>query len=176
MRHLPIVAPIVAHADISAPSDRVHCDRFATTLTAEACAGRTLAVKLRPGHTRAVPMQGIARHAPCAGCALGAEARTRLGMKGRPGRVDAVDLSAQALIPLQSESFEYSRTARLAPTDADARALVECGWVRGERGWIDPHGQLFSDEAAARIAGHERTVLSMIPKNKRPLALREHAR
>lgn len=172
MRHLPIVA----HADISAPSDRVYCGRFATALTAEACASRTLAVKLRPGYTRAVPMQGIARHAPCAGCALGAEARARLGMKGRPGRVDAVDLSAQALIPLQSESFEYTRAARLAPSAADAKALIECGWVRSGRGWVDPHGQWFSEEAAARIAGHERTVLSMIPKNKRPLALREHAR
>lgn len=163
--------PLVAHVEITAPTDRVRCPTFSADLTAAACADRTLALKLKPGHRRSGRvMTGVARYATCAGCPLGAEARARLAMKGQPGRVDRVNLNLQGLRPLLIEAADSARAPRQTPSAADADALLALGWTRDAAGWLDPHGQQFSDDAVARIASGERALLSMIPKHRRPVA------
>ncbi|MDO9020541.1 MAG: hypothetical protein Q8S73_36795 [Deltaproteobacteria bacterium] len=149
--------PVVAHADVTAPADRVRCDRFGAVLTAEACAGRTLAMKLKPGHRRSGKvMTGVARYAPCAACALGAEARVRLAVKGTPGRPE--DLRIERL------NFEPDPEITRAPEQplraADEAFLTRQGWTRQGAHWLDQHGDAYRPEAALELAARDRVYVA----------------
>lgn len=55
IRRLPVL-----HADITAPGDVVRCDIFATDLTAQGCADRSLARLVRPGRKQPQPGERVA--------------------------------------------------------------------------------------------------------------------
>lgn len=159
-RHLPVVT----HADVSAPADRVRCDRFSTILTAEACAGRTLALKLKPGHVRSGRvMAGTARYAACARCALGAEARVRLALAGQPGEPE--DLGLARILP----DAPSPRAAEPRPlTPADEAFLAGQGWTPGDGRWLDQHGDAYRPDVALELAKRDRTyVVQNIGKGRR---------
>lgn len=149
--------PVVAHADVTAPADRVRCPTFSADLTAAACADRTLALKLKPGHRRSGRvMTGVARYAACAACPLGATARARLAIEGQPGRPPRINLNLAALAPIASAA-----TAVAPALDAKAvETLSLFGWTRDGATWIDPHGTRFGEAAAAVIAGRERALVA----------------
>lgn len=149
--------PVVAHADVTAPADRVRCDAFSTVLSAAACAGRTLALKVKPGHRRSGQVvTGVARFAPCARCPLGATARVRLAIAGQPGRPQRINLNLAALAP----STEPAPRTAVAVDAKGVETLSLFGWTRDGATWVDPHGTRFGEAAAAVIAGRERALVA----------------
>lgn len=158
--------PLVAHVEITAPTDRVRCPTFSADLTAAACADRTLALKLKPGHRRSGRvMTGVARYATCAGCPLGAEARARLAVKGQPGRVAHISLRH---ISGEEPHAPAEKPATLTPTAVETLSLF--GWSRDGATWIDPHGTRFGETAAAVIAHRERALVAMDPASRAGLS------
>lgn len=166
----PVHLPVLPHDAITAPGDRVRCERFSSVLSASACAARSLAVdsfgnQIRGGQktnrdaadpgSRTRP-RGVARYATCATCPIGAVARDRLAITREPGRV--------AVMRLPNIDSDLAITPRsTAPLSAaDAATLGAIGWTMDPVGssWRDAHGQRYTLDAARTIAQRERSTIS----------------
>lgn len=154
IRRLPVL-----HAEITAPGDVVRCEIFATDLTAQGCADRSLARLVRPGRKQPRPGERAARYVRCARCELGAVARTRLDVRGVPGVPETLvlpDPDGGALPP-------PPRVPPRALTDREETFLAAQGWTRDGARWLDQHGTPFAPHSALELAKRERW--SYIPQN-----------
>lgn len=149
VRRLPVL-----HAEVTEPSDPVRCEVLSTTLSAKACAERTLALKIRPGHRRAGRvMAGIARYGACARCDLGSEARARLAIAGVPGRVEVLTL------PDLDDGTAPERPAPKPLTAREEAFLERHGWTRDGARWLDQHGTSFPPHVALELAARDRVYM-----------------
>lgn len=149
--------PVVAHADVTAPSDFVHCAPFSAILRAAECAARSLARKSLPG--RRERRTGPALHARCTRCEHGATTRAALGIGAKTPPVEDTGVARLSF----DDEVHPPRPSAPGLTPADIETLRVFGWTRDGAAWIDPHGTRFSEAAAAIIAGRERALVAMSP-------------
>ena len=132
--------PTVPHALASA-ADLVACADLRATLPALACARRHVARDVS-GHRYLRAVGSLARWPVCAGCALGAVARERLGVRGSPGSVAPPtltvpreeyrrplgDVRAATMRPVRVEGDDLPRTPVVRhPADALSRGIAPWG-------------------------------------------------
>ena len=118
--------PTVPHA-VAAAGDLVACGVHRATLPALACARRHVARDWR-GHRSGRDLDSLARYPSCAGCALGAVARERLGVRGSPG------VAALATITVPRDEYTRPlgdvRAATMRPVRVEADELPRTPVVR----------------------------------------------
>ena len=139
--------PTAPHALASA-ADLVACADLRATLPALACARRHVARDVS-GHRYLRAVGSLARWPVCAGCALGAVARERLGVRGTPGNVAPPtltvpreeyrrplgDVRAATMRPVRVEGDDLPRTPVVRhPCGVDPEAAEHWPWNVAARG------------------------------------------